>query len=70
MTNSQRDQIPMTFYVDSTPDPAGYAWQGFSLDTPEEEAAATFVRRYGELPFFVFESHGLLLCGPIPAEVK
>lgn len=60
------DQLALEFYT-SFPDPAGHAWRAFSLDTPKEEAAAAFLRRYGRNPEFVFESRGLLLCGPIPA---
>lgn len=52
-----------------TPDPAGHAWHAFTLDTKEDDAAASFQRRYGTVPEFVFESRGLLLVGPIPAEV-
>ena len=48
------------------PDPADHAWRAFTLDTAEEAAAAAFLRRYGRQPEFVFESRGLLLCGPIP----
>ena len=59
------DQLPFEFYA-PPPDPAGHVWRAFSLDTPEEEAAAAFLRRYGRMPEFVFESRGLLLCGPIP----
>ena len=62
---SGEKQIPLDFYS-GPPDPAGHVWRAFSLDTPEEEAAAAFLRRYGRMPEFVFESRGLLLCGPIP----
>ena len=62
------DQLPFEFYA-PPPDPAGHVWRAFSLDTPEEEAAAAFLRRYGRNPEFVFESRGNLLCGPIPFEV-
>lgn len=62
------DQLALEFYA-PPPDPAGHAWRAFTLDTPEEEAAATFLRRYGRNPEFVFESRGLLLCGSIPSEV-
>lgn len=43
---------------------------GFTLDHDENSAAAIFSRRHGQPPEFVFESHGNLLCGPIPAEVQ
>ena len=62
------DQMGLEFYA-SPPDPAGHSWRAFTLDTPEEEAAAAFLRRYGRPPEFVFESRGLLLCGPVPSEV-
>ena len=61
---SEPEQKPLEFYA-SPPDPAGHVWRAFTLDTPEEEAAAAFLRRYGRPPEFVFESRGLLLCGPI-----
>lgn len=60
-------QLPLDFYA--TPDPTGKAWRAFTLDTPSEAAAGAFLRRYGQQPEFVFESRGLLLAGPIPAEV-
>lgn len=68
MTSSQQAQIPLDFYS-GPPEPVGYAWRAFTLDTPEEEAAAAFQRRFGRPPEFVFESRGNLLCGPIPGEV-
>lgn len=60
-------QLALDFYA--TPDPAGHTWRAFTLDTAAEEAAAVFLLRYGTHPEFVFESRGLLLAGPIPAEV-
>ena len=65
---SGEKQIPLDFYS-GPPDPTGHVWRAFSLDTPEEEAAAAFLRRYGRNPEFVFESRGNLLVGPIPSEV-
>ena len=58
-------QMGLEFYA-PPPDPTGYTWRAFTLDTPEEQAAAAFLRRYGRPPEFVFESRGNLLCGPIP----
>ena len=54
----------MEFYS-GPPDPAGHTWHAFTLDTTEENAAGTFVQRYGRQPEFVFDSRGLLLCGPV-----
>lgn len=48
------------------PDPGEHSWIGFTLDEREESAAATFQKRYGRQPEYVFESRGLLLVGPIP----
>jgi hypothetical protein len=53
----------------SAPTPTEAAYRAFSLDTKEEVAASAFQQRYGQPPEFVFESHGNLLCGPIPGEV-
>ena len=63
-----REQLELEFYA-GPPDPAGHTWHAFTLATPEEEAAAVFLRRYGRQPEFVFDSHNLLLCGPVPGEV-
>lgn len=61
-------QLPLGFYAPA-PDPAGHAWRAFTLDTAAEDAAAAFQRRYGRQPEYLFESRGILLAGPIPAEV-
>ena len=68
MEDQPAPQLPLEFFA-PPPDPAGHAWRAFTLDTPEEEAAAVFARRYGRNPEYVFESRGLLLCGPVPSEV-
>ena len=60
-----QSQPAFEFYSGS-PDPAGHLWHAFALDTPKEAAAVVFLRRYGRNPEFVFESRGLLLCGPVP----
>ena len=65
MEDQPAPQLPLEFFA-PPPEPAGHAWRAFTLDTPEEEAAAVFARRYGRNPEFVFESRGLLLCGPVP----
>ena len=53
----------------SAPSPADAPYQAFTLDTREDVAAEIFRSRYGQHPEFVFESNGLLLCGPVPLEV-
>ena len=63
-----KPQLPLDFYS-GPPDPGDRFYMGFTLDTPEEHAAGVFLRRYGRPPEFVFESRGLLLCGPVPGEV-
>ena len=68
MEEKPTPQLPLDFYS-GPPDPGDRFYMAFTLDTPEEEAAAAFLRRYGSNPEFVFESRGLLLCGPIPSEV-
>ena len=56
-------QLPL---FDATPDPAGSYWRAFTLDTSEDDAAAAFLRRYGQPPRYIFENLGLLLVGPVP----
>lgn len=41
-------------------------YQGYTLDTNEDWAAADFLRKYGALPDRILESGGGLLVGPIP----
>lgn len=49
------------------PDPMGSYWLAFTCDHSEEDAAATFRRRYGQPPRYVFDGlGGLLLVGPVP----
>lgn len=49
------------------PDPRGAVWLAFTKDHNEDDAAATFQRRYGQLPRYVFDGlGGLLLAGPVP----
>lgn len=49
------------------PDPRGAVWLAFTKDHNEDDAAATFQRRYGQLPRYVFDGlGGLLLVGPVP----
>lgn len=43
-------------------------YRAFSLDHDEEDAAARFTRRYGQPPERIFESHGILLVGPVPED--
>lgn len=62
------DQVPLDFYA-GPPEPGDKYFMAFTLDHDEGLAAAVFLRRYGRNPEFVFESRGLLLCGPIPGEV-
>lgn len=51
--------------------PRDAVWLGFSRDHDEADAAATFQRRYGSPPRFVFDGPGgLLLVGPIPQEAE
>jgi hypothetical protein len=60
-------QLPL---FDDAPDPRAATWRGFTLDTSEDDAAAAFLRRYGQLPRFVFENLGLLLVGPVPGQER
>ncbi len=49
------------------PDPAGSYWLAFTQDHDEDDAARCFVRRYGQLPRYIFDGlGGLLLVGPVP----
>jgi len=44
-------------------------WLAFTKDHNEDDAAATFQRRYGQLPRYVFDGlGGLLLVGPVPGQ--
>lgn len=58
------EQMPLP--LDAAPDPRGATWRAFTLDHDESDAAAAFLRRYGQPPRFVFEHLGLLLVGPVP----
>jgi len=51
---------------DATPNPTGSYWRAFTLDKSEDDAAAAFLRRYGQPPRYIFENLGLLLVGPVP----
>ena len=42
------------------------AWRVWTLDTPEDVAAAQFVRRYGVQPQYIVEKCKMLWLGPIP----
>ena len=54
-------------FVDAAPDPRGAVWLAFTGDHDEGDAAATFRRRYGQPPRYVFDGlGGLLLVGPVP----
>lgn len=56
------DQIP-----EPAPDPRGAVWLAFTADHNEDDAAAVFLRRYGQLPRYIFDGLGeLLLVGPVP----
>lgn len=57
-----------TTVFDAAPDPSGSYWLAFTDDHDEGNAAATFRRRYGQPPRWVFENLGLLLVGPVPDE--
>ena len=45
---------------------SGY-YRGFTPDTPETVARASFRQRYGAEPAEVREAPGILLVGPVPA---
>lgn len=52
---------------DAAPDPSGSYWLAFTHDHDETDAAAVFLRRYGQPPRYVFDGlGGLLLVGPVP----
>ena len=52
---------------DPAPDPSGSYWLAFTANHNEDDAAATFRRRYGQLPRYIFDGRGgLLLVGPVP----
>lgn len=70
MTTAQPSQPAFEFYA-GPPEPGDSFWLGFTVDHAEDAAAAVFLRRYGQAPACVFPSlGGLLLAGPIPAEVN
>lgn len=49
------------------PDPMGSYWLAFTCDHSEEDAARCFVRRFGQVPRYIFDGlGGLLLVGPVP----
>ncbi len=49
------------------PDPRGAVWLAFTGDHNEDDAAATFQRRYAQPPLHIFDGlGGLLLVGPVP----
>ena len=56
--------------VEGAPSLAGRAWRCWTADTPEGEAAAAFVRRYGEPPAYILERFRMLWLGPIPAGAR
>lgn len=58
-------QDRLEFYA-GPPEPGDRFFMGFTVDHDENAAAAVFAHRHGRPPEFVFESHGNLLCGPIP----
>lgn len=45
-------------------------YQGYTLDTNEDWAAADFKRKFGAPPDQIIESGGGLLVGPIPGSDK
>lgn len=52
--------------VGSAPSLAGRAWRCWTADTPEDVAAAAFVRRYGAPPQHIIRRFRMLWLGPIP----
>lgn len=59
----------MALELDTTPDPRGAVWLAFTRDHNEDDAAATFQRRYGQPPRYVMDGlGGLLLVGPVPGQ--
>jgi hypothetical protein len=59
------EQMPLE--LDATPAPGDFSWLAFTGDHDEGDAAATFRRRYGQPPRYIFDALGkLLLVGPVP----
>lgn len=59
------EQLPLE--LDASPDPSGSYWLAFTADHDETDAAAVFLRRYGQPARYVFDGlGGLLLVGPVP----
>jgi len=59
------EQMPLE--LEATPDPRGATWLAFTGDHNEDDAAATFQRRYAQPPLHIFDGlGGLLLVGPVP----
>ncbi len=57
----------LTPELSATPAPGDFLWLAFTRDHNEDDAAATFRRRYGQLPRYIFDGlGGLLLVGPVP----
>ena len=56
-------QLPL---FDAAPDPSGCYYLAFTRDHDEADAAAVFLRRYGQPPGYIIENLGLLLVGPVP----
>ena len=49
------------------PDPSGSYWLAFTRDHSEDDAAAVFLRRYGQPARYIVDGRGgLLLVGPVP----
>ena len=57
------EQLPL---FTSTPNLAQGSWRVYTLDTPPEEAAASFANRYGYPPQHVVEHAHHLWLGPAP----
>lgn len=52
-------------------DAGGVVWLAFTGDHDEADAARRFEEKYGQPPARVFDGlGGLLLCGPVPSEVR
>lgn len=59
----------LTPKLDATPAPGDFLWLAFTRDHNEDDAAATFQRRYGQPPRYVMDGlGGLLLVGPVPGQ--
>ncbi len=57
----------LTALPGALPGKPGAKWRAWTKDTPEEEAAAAFRRRYGRWPEYIVDGRGgLLLVGPVP----